>query len=58
MSSKRDKDNEKKEELIKILNRRSTEDLLDLRNIHREGKDNKYWRVAVKEILKSRGIDS
>ena len=58
MSSKRDKDIEKKEKLIQFLSNRSTEQLLELRNVHIERKDNKYWRIAIKEILKSRGIDS
>jgi len=58
MSSKRDKDIEKKEKSIQFLSKQSTEQLLELRNMHIERKDNKYWRIAVKEILKSRGINS
>ena len=58
MSLKRDNDTDKKEKIIKHLSNLSNEELLYLRNAHREYKDNKYWRIAIKELLKSRGIDS
>ena len=58
MSLKRDNDTDKKEKIIKHLSNLSNEELLYLRNVHKEYKDNKYWRVAIKELLKSRGIDS
>ena len=48
---------ERAAKLVENLKHYSTEKLLELRNIYNPHKDNRYWRKAVNDILRERGIN-